>query len=121
MTLYQVLILLAAGAAAGFVSGFFGVGGAIILIPFLLFLGLTQHQAQGTSLMVLVVPVGIFAVMNYAKQGYVNFKYAWILVAAFVVGSYFGSLVTLNISEKMLQKSFAVLLFLISLKIFFNK
>jgi uncharacterized protein len=122
MSVNQILILLVAGALAGFVSGAMGVGGAIIIVPFLVFfLGLTQREAQGTSLAVLLMPVGIFAVINYAKNGYVNFKFAAILVAAFLVGSYLGSVFAVNIPDKILQKSFAVLLILIGIKTFFTK
>ena len=122
MTVQQILILLITGLLAGFVSGSMGVGGAIIIVPFLVFfLGLTQHQAQGTSLMVLVFPVGIFAVMNYAKSGYVNFKFAAFLIVAFLLGSYFGSMLAVNVPAKVLQKIFAVLLLVLGVKILIGK
>lgn len=122
MTVQQIIILLITGLLAGFVSGSMGVGGAIIIVPFLVFfLGLSQHQAQGTSLMVLVFPVGIFAVMNYFKSGYINMKFALFLIIAFMLGSYLGSLMAINMPAKMLQKIFAGLLVLIGIKMLLGK
>lgn len=122
MTVQQIIILLITGLIAGFVSGAMGVGGAIIIVPFLVFfLGMTQHQAQGTSLMVLVFPVGIFAVMNYFKSGYVNLKFALFLILAFMLGSYLGSLMAIHIPAKILQKIFAFLLVIIGLKMLITK
>ena len=122
MTTNQIFLLLRTGIIAGFLSGAMGIGGAIIIVPFLVFLlGLSQHQAQGTSLAVLLMPVGIFAVLNYAKNGYVNFKFAAIIVVAFLIGGYLGSKLAVNVPEKILQKSFAVLLILIGIKTFFSK
>ncbi len=122
MSFSQLILLLITGILAGFVSGALGVGGAIIIVPFLVFfLGLTQHEAQGTSLAVLLLPVGILAVINYAKGGYVNYKFALILIIAFILGSYFGSALIINIPDKILQKSFAILLLAIGVKILFSK
>lgn len=122
MTVQQIIILLITGLLAGFVSGVMGVGGAIIIVPFLVFfLGMTQHQAQGTSLMVLVFPVGIFAVMNYFKNGYINIKFALFLIIAFLVGSYLGSLTAIHLPAKILQKIFAFLLVIIGLKMLITK
>ena len=118
----QIIILLLTGLLAGLVAGALGVGGAIIIVPFLVFfLGMSQHEAQGTSLAVLLLPVGIFAVMNYAKSGYVNFKFAIILIMAFILGSYFGSVISVHVPEKILQKIFACLLLIVGIKMFFEK
>lgn len=122
MSVNQILILLLTGILAGFVSGAMGVGGAIIIVPFLVFfLGLTQHEAQGTSLAVLLLPVGIFAVINYAKNGFVNYKFALVLIVAFVIGSYIGSALIINLPDKIIQKSFAVLLLIMGIKMLFGK
>lgn len=122
MTINQILLLLLTGALAGFTAGAMGIGGAIIIIPFLVFLlGMGEHAAQGTSLAVLLFPVGIFAVINYAKNGFVNYKFAAILILAFVIGSYFGSLVAVHVPEKILQKSFAILLILVGIKMLAGK
>ncbi|HEY9124001.1 MAG TPA: sulfite exporter TauE/SafE family protein [Bacteroidales bacterium] len=122
LTAKQVILLVITGLLAGMVSGALGVGGAIIIIPFLVFfLGLSQQQAQGTSLMILVFPVGIFAVMNYAKNGYVNYPFALIVILAFLLGSYIGSVFAVNLPEKALQKGFAILLLFIGIKMLLGK
>ncbi len=122
MSVKVIIFLILTGVVAGFVSGMLGVGGAIIIIPGLVYLlGMSQHEAQGTSLMVLILPVGIFALLNYAKSGYVNFKYALILIIAFVIASYFGSKLAISIPEKTLQKIFAFLLMGVAFKILLGK
>lgn len=122
MTITEIGILILIGILAGFVGGTFGVGGGIIIIPALVyFMHLSQHQAQGTSIAVLLLPIGFLGVLNYHKQGYVNYKFAAILVVTFIIGSYFGSLVAVNIPDKILRKMFGVLLFLVSIKLIFSK
>ena len=111
MTVSQILILIVAGLIAGFVGGTLGVGGGIIIVPTLVYLlGFTQHQAQGTSLAVLLFPIGILAVINYAKNGYVNYKFAIVLILTFVIGSYFGSVFSIHMPEKVLKKIFGGLM-----------
>jgi uncharacterized membrane protein YfcA len=122
MSVYQLIILIIIGLLSGLLAGVFGVGGAIIVIPALVFiLGLTQHQAQGTSLAFMLPPVGILATWNYWKAGYVNWKFALILSLTFVVGAYLGSQFSVNISDKILQKIFGVLLLAIAIKMIFSK
>jgi len=76
MTTTQIIVLIIIGLLSGLLAGLFGVGGAIIVIPALVFiLGLTQHQAQGTSLAFMLPPVGILATWNYWKSGNVNWKF----------------------------------------------
>jgi len=122
MTVNEIVLLVIIGILAGFVGGTFGVGGGIVIIPALIFiLNMTQHQAQGTSLAVLLMPIGFLAVYNYHKQGFVNYKYAAILVFTFIIGSYLGSLVAVNISGKLLRKLFGVLMLIASLKLILSK
>lgn len=122
MTTTALLTLIIIGIITGAVAGLLGIGGAIIMVPALVFImGLSQHQAQGTSLAVMLPPVGIIAAYNYYKAGEVNLKYALILAVAFIVGSYFGSKLALNIPQRMLQKIFALVLLLISVKMLFSK
>jgi uncharacterized protein len=121
MDISQILILLVIGLLAGAVSGVMGVGGAIIMIPAMVFfLGLSQHQAQGTSLAVLLFPVGLFAVWNYYKKGFVNFKYAAVLIVAFMLGSYLGSLFSVDLPANVLKKIFGVLLVAVGIQMFFK-
>lgn len=110
-----IVILLIIGLAAGILSGLVGVGGGIIIVPALVyFLGFSQHMAQGTSLGLLLLPVGILAVANYYKQGYIDPKVVTIMCLAFVIGAFAGSKFSLAISEEKLKKIFAVVLLLIA-------
>ena len=122
MTFIQILTLAIIGLMAGVFSGTLGVGGAIIVIPSLIFfMGLTQHQAQGTSLAFMVPPATLMAAINYSKNGYVNWKYALVLAVMFFVGTYFGSLLSVSLNEKVLKKIFGGLMLLVALKMIFSK
>ncbi len=120
MSAQTILLLILIGLAAGILSGLVGVGGGIIIVPCLvLFLGFSQKEAQGTSLAILLLPIGIFAVAEYYKQGYINVPNAIIVALAFLIGSYFGSKFSLSISEDKLKKIFAVTLMLLSIRMLF--
>ena len=122
MTLQIILSLILIGILAGVLSGLVGVGGGIIMVPLLvMFFGFNQHQAQGTSLAVLAVPVTAVAVFNYYKEGQINIKYAAIIAAFFVIGSIFGSKLALTLDQKMLKKIFAVVLLVIAGKMLLDK
>jgi uncharacterized protein len=122
MSTSELIILIATGLAAGTLSGLFGIGGGIIVVPALVFfLGLTQHQAQGTSLFFMVFPVGLMGAMNYYKHGYVNMKFAIVLVIAFFIGSFLGSELSVNVPEKLLRKLFGLLFFVVGAKMIFGK
>ncbi len=122
MSYNEIIILLFVGLAGGILSGIMGVGGGIIIVPALVyFLGFSQHTAQGTSLAMMLPPVGVLAVMNYYKEGYVDMKAAIFLVIAFIVGGYFGSLISVHVSPKTLKRIFAVLLMASAVKLFIGK
>ena len=122
MTTSQLIIILLIGLMAGLVSGALGVGGGIIIVPSLIFfLGFSQHMAQGTSLAILLLPTGLFAVLQYYKNGYVDTKVALVLMVLFVVGAWLGSLLSVNIPDKMLRKIFGIFMLLASLKIILGK
>jgi len=122
MNVSTVLILIILGLTAGFLGGFAGVGGAIIIIPGLIFLlGMTQFQAQGTSLAMMIPPIGILAAFNYYKNGFVNWKFALILALAFVVGAYLGSKIVLDIPQNIVKRAFGILLIFVALKLIFSK
>ncbi len=117
-----LLILIGIGIITGIMAGLLGIGGAIIMIPALVyFLGFSQQMAQGTSLAVMLPPIGIIAAFNYYKAGQVNFKFALIVAVAFIVGSYFGSKIALNLPQPLLKKIFGVLLLLVAAKMLFSK
>jgi uncharacterized protein len=112
MTGESISLLIVVGLAAGILSGLVGVGGGIIIVPALVFfLGFTQLQAQGTSLGLLLLPVGIFAVVNYYKAGHIDLKVVGIMSLAFVAGGFIGSKLALRIDQELIKKIFAVLLF----------
>jgi uncharacterized protein len=122
MSTSLLLILIVIGIITGVMAGMLGIGGAIIMIPALgLLLGLSQQTAQGTSLAVMLPPVGIIAAYNYYKAGHVNIKFALILAIAFIIGSYFGSKIALNLPQSTLKKIFGILLLLVAAKMLFSK
>lgn len=120
MDTQTILIIIIVGVAAGMLSGLVGVGGGLIIVPSLVyFIGFSQKTAQGTSLGLILLPVGILAVLQYYKQGHLDIKVVGILAIGFLVGSYFGSKIALSISQETLKKVFAVLMVLIAIKMLF--
>ena len=120
MDVQTILLLGLVGLAAGALSGMVGVGGGIIIVPALVYiLGFSQFQAQGTSLGLLLLPVGFLAVWNYYKQGYIDVKVVLVMCAAFVVGGYLGSKFTLSLPQETVKKIFAVILLLVAGKMLF--
>ena len=118
MTLQTILILVIIGVSAGILSGFVGVGGGVIIVPALVFfLGLTQHQAQGTSLFILLLPVGILAVMNYAETANINWSYGLVIALAFVIGGYVGSKLSLKLSPAYVKFVFGIIMAVVSIKL----
>lgn len=117
-----IFILLALGLFAGVLSGMVGIGGGIVIVPALVyFLSYTQHQAQGTVLFMFLLPIGLLGVFNYYNTGNIEFKTAFIMACTFVVGSYVGSKVAVNVDQALLKKIFGVILFLVSIKMIWSK
>lgn len=122
MSVSMLLILLLIGVVTGVMAGMLGIGGAIIMIPAMVFLlGFSQQMAQGTSLAVMLPPIGIFAAYNYWKAGNVNITFAIILAVAFIIGSFFGSKIALQMPQALLKKVFGILLLLVAAKMLFSK
>lgn len=122
MATSMLLLLIGIGILTGFMAGMLGIGGAIIMIPALVMLmGFTQQGAQGTSLAVMLPPIGIIAAYNYYKAGEVNFKFAMILAVAFLLGSYFGSKLALSMPQTMLKKVFGILLLIVAARMLLTK
>jgi len=120
MSIQTLLIVVLVGLIAGILSGLIGIGGGIIIVPALvMLLGFSQHQAQGTSLGILLLPAGILAVLNYYKQGYIDLKIVLLLFLGFLIGGYLGSKISLNLSEAVLKKIFAIVLIGIAGKMLF--
>lgn len=122
MATSTLLILIVIGIITGIVAGMLGIGGAVIMVPALVYiLGMSQQAAQGTSLAVMLPPIGIIAAYNYYKVGQVNIRFALILAVCFIAGSYFGSKFSLSLSEATLKKIFALLLLGIATKMLLSK
>lgn len=118
----NIVVISLIGIAAGLLSGLLGLGGAIIIIPALIMLlGFSQQMAQGTALMMMVLPVGALAAYQYYQKGFVDIKAALIMAVFFFLGGYLGARFATNIPQDILRKSFAVMLVLIAVKMFFQK
>lgn len=117
MDIQTILILIIVGVAAGALSGLVGVGGGIIIVPALVyFVGFFQFRAQGTSLGILLLPVGILAVWQFYKQGHIDLPAVLYVALGFVIGGYIGSKVTLSLPQETVRKIFAVLIVIIGIK-----
>ncbi len=102
----NILLYVLIGLAAGTVSGLIGIGGGVIVVPALCLLGWSQHQAQGTTLAMLIPPIGILAAYTYYKQGYVDLKVAALLCLGFFFGGFLGARVATALPELLLRKVF---------------
>lgn len=123
MSIGAILLLLLVGFAAGMLSSMVGIGGGIVIVPSLVFIfGMSQKMAQGTSLALLLLPIGILGVIVYHKSGNVRWDYALIMVVTFVIGSYFGSTFVKNINTINVKRIFAVFMIVMAIKyLFFDK
>jgi uncharacterized protein len=122
MDITQIILLVLTGIVAGIAAGFFGIGGGVVVIPLLIYVfGMSQHEAQGTSLAFLLAPIGILAFINYYKAGHVNINYAIILAITFIIGAYFGSKWAIKLPTDILKKGFAVLIILMGIKMLLGK
>ncbi len=122
MDLSTLLILLAIGALAGTLSGFVGVGGGIIMVPAMVWLlGYSQHQAQGTSLAVLMLPVVAVAVWNYHKAYPIDLKAVALIALSFMAGGWIGSKGAIALSPEVVKKVFGGVMLLAALKLIFGK
>jgi hypothetical protein len=121
MSVFTIIGLICLGAIAGILSSLVGIGGGIVIVPVLVMaFGLNQHSAQGTTLAILSFPVALVSAINYYKRGAVNWQFAMIICIGFVVGSYFGSKVALDLPEKMVKRIFATLMILVAAKMFWE-
>lgn len=120
MELQTGVIVALIGLVAGLLSGVLGLGGAIVIIPALvMLLGFSQQMAQGTALMMMVLPVGALAAFQYYQKGFVDVKAALIMAVLFFIGGYFGAKVATEIPQAILKKSFAIMLVAIAVKMWF--
>lgn len=118
----NIIIILVIGIVAGVFSGFIGIGGGLVIVPSLIyFFSMSQHQAQGTSLAMMLPPIGVLAVYNYYKDGYVDFKIAGILCISFIIGSFFGSKVAISLPADTVKKIFGFIIIIVGIKMIFGK
>jgi len=118
MNIVAYLIL---GLVAGIFCGLLGLGGAVIIIPVMVFLfGMSQHQAQGTTLALMVPPIGLLAAWVYYKEGFVDLKMAAFICLGFFIGGLLGAKIAIGIPEAILKKLFGAAMLLVSLKMIFG-
>ena len=117
----QVITWVLLGLSAGVLSGLFGIGGGLIIVPALVFIfGLTQQEAQGTSLAVLLPPVGLLAVYKYYQAGHVRFSMAMFIALGLLVGAFFGAKIAQNLDALTMRRTFAVFLAGVSAYMYFK-
>ena len=118
----DAIIYIIIGIAAGTLSGLFGIGGGILIIPALMFLkGFPQLKAQGTSLIAMLPPVGILAFMEYNKKGNTDLVAGIIICIAMVIGAKFGAKLVNIIPMNIMKRAFGIFVILVGIKIFFGK
>ena len=118
----NIILYLLLGLIAGILSGLMGIGGGIIIIPALVVLfGFSQHLAQGTTLALMVPPIGLLAAWTYYKAGFVDLRVAALICLGFFVGGLFGAKFATVIPEQVLRKIFGVVMLLASLKMILTK
>jgi uncharacterized protein len=111
------ILFILLGLVAGAVSGLVGIGGGIIIVPALVLLfGFSQKMAQGTTLALLVPPIGIFAALAYYKDGYVNLRAAGLIVIGFLIGSFLGARYVTRLSNVTITRIFAVFLIAVAIR-----
>lgn len=118
----QIIQFLVVGLFGGVCSGILGIGGATVIVPILVYVfSWEQHMAQGTTLAMLIPPVGLLAAWQYYQAGHVNLNVAAIMCAGLFVGGYFGGMIANHVSSDTLRKIFGVAMFLISIRMIIGK
>ncbi|MDD5431591.1 MAG: sulfite exporter TauE/SafE family protein [Candidatus Omnitrophica bacterium] len=118
----QIFLSILTGLTAGFLSGVLGIGGGIIIIPALVYIfGLSQHQAQGTTLAAMVLPIGLLAAIKYYQAGNVKIGISLLVALGFFIGAFFGAGMVQNISDPMLKKGFGIFLAVVALQMILGK
>jgi hypothetical protein len=122
LNMTNILLYLLLGLVVGIFSGLIGIDGGVILVPALIFFfGLSQHQAQGTTLALMVPPIELLAAWTYYKQGYVDLKIAVFICIGFFCGGLLGAKLAIGLSNEILTKVFGIILLLIAIKMIFTK
>lgn len=118
----DIAIIMLIGITGGIASGLLGIGGAVVMIPALVFIaGFDQQTAQGTTLCAMVPPIGILAALEYYRAGYADIKAAAIIAAVFILGAYAGSKLAVKINPLILKKIFGAVLLYLSVRMIIGK
>jgi uncharacterized protein len=118
----QLAAFILTGLLGGILSGLFGIGGGVIIVPLLVLLfGMNQHLAQGTTLALFVPPIGLLAAWTYYREGFVDLKVAGLLCIGFFVGGLLGAMIATYLSDLMLRRLFGCIMLLLALKMIFGK
>ncbi|KYH29615.1 sulfite exporter TauE/SafE family protein [Clostridium colicanis] len=118
----NTLTFILIGIAAGVLSGLFGIGGAIVIVPSLIFIkGFSQLQAQGTSITAMLPPVGILAFLHYYKRGNVDIRAGIIICISMLIGAKFGAQIANILPVDILKKAFAIFIIFVGIKMFLGK
>lgn len=121
MTLQLILALLGIGLGAGVLSGMFGIGGGVVIVPALMFVTrLTPHAATGTSLGALLLPVGALGAWTYWKSGNLDIRMSLLVAAGLVFGAWLGARLALQLEPGMLKRLFAVFLMIVAARLFWT-
>ncbi|OCA98148.1 TSUP family transporter [Clostridium beijerinckii] len=118
----DIIIYIVIGASAGILSGLFGIGGGIIIIPALMYLkGFSQLTAQGTSLVAMLPPVGLLAFMEYYKKGNTNITAGIIICVTMLISAKFGGQLANILPASIMKKAFGIFIILVGIKTFIGK
>jgi len=117
----MAIVAIVVGLATGVVSGLIGLGGGVFIVPALVYVfKMSQHEAQGTSLATLLLPIGLFGFLEYYRQGHVDLRIAGLLAVGFAVGVFAGGRWAQAISDVALRRMFAVMLVLVAGRMWFE-
>lgn len=118
----DIALYLLLGLVIGTISGLIGIGGGVLIVPALIYLfSMTQHQAQGTTLSLLVPPIGLLAAWTYYKQGFVDIKIAAFICLGFFIGGYIGAKIAVALPADVLRKIFGFAMLLVAIHMIFFK
>ena len=118
----NIFLYIALGLLAGICSGFLGIGGGTVIIPILVYaFGLSQHQAQGTTLALMVPPIGLLAALKYYYEGNVNIQIALFVCLGFFIGGLLGAYLVTPVPEPILKKVFGLFLMGVALKMILGR
>lgn len=118
----EISLFLILGLSVGVISGVIGIGGGVLLTPALVFLfGFTQHGAQGTTIALLVPPIGLLAAWTYYQEGDVNLKVAALICIGFFIGGLVGAKLAVNLPDLWLRKIFGLTMLALGIKMMISK